>query len=133
MSDLKDWTIGFIGLGLMGAPMARHLARAGARVLVHNRSPAPVAAAVADGLTAAEPGAMAQRCDAIVVMVSDTPAVRRILVGAAADGTGPGLLATAKPGTILVDMGTTAVSDTKEFARSSHQRGLRWIDRKSVV
>lgn len=121
--------MGVIGLGLMGAPMARHLSRAGATVLVHNRSPGPVTAAVADGLIAAPPADMATRCDAIILMVSDTPAVQAILQGTPGDAQGvTGLFGQAKPDTFIVDMGTTSVSDTKAFAKLASQNRLRWID-----
>ena len=67
MAALDGTTIGFIGLGLMGAPMARNLARAGARMVVHNRSRAKAEALAADGMTpAASPREAAERIQQVI-------------------------------------------------------------------
>lgn len=123
MTSLDGWRIGFIGLGLMGRPMARNLARAGASVTVHSRSPGPVAELAGEGMRpAATPREAAAGNRALVLMVSDTQAV-----GAVLDGP-DGVLAGLSPGQLVVDMGTTAVEDTRRFAASVEERGALWVD-----
>ncbi|MCF8482284.1 MAG: NAD(P)-dependent oxidoreductase [Rhodospirillum sp.] len=123
--DLSGWTVGVIGLGLMGLPMARNLLAAGARVLVHNRSPGPVDALVADGaVRTAGPEDMAARTDLVILMLTDTPAVEAVagaLIGAATiGGAGAGLT--------IVDMGTTAVAATRALATRLEAKGGHWVD-----
>src|SRR5207249_10366740 len=93
--------VGVIGLGIMGAPMARNLLRAGHAVTVHSRTRARVDALVADGATAADsPAAVATAVDAVVTMLPDTPDVRSVIAGPA------GVLAGARPGLLAIDMST---------------------------
>lgn len=122
---LEGWTVGFVGLGLMGRPMARNLHRAGASLRIHNRSPGPVAELAADGMRpAATPRAAAEGGDAVIVMVTDTAAVDAALHGA--DGVLAGLA--DRPGTLVVDMGTTAVPDTRRFAAEVEAAGGLYVD-----
>ncbi|MBB4287186.1 NAD(P)-dependent oxidoreductase [Roseospira goensis] len=121
--SLAGQRLGLIGLGLMGRPMARHLKAAGATVTVHNRSPGPVAALVAAGCAAAQtPAAVAAAADVIVLMVTDTPAVEAVVGGP------DGLLAALRPGTVIVDMGTTAVLETRALAERVGAAGGAWVD-----
>jgi 3-hydroxyisobutyrate dehydrogenase-like beta-hydroxyacid dehydrogenase len=123
--SLEGWSVGFVGLGLMGRPMARNLHRAGARLRIHNRSPGPVAQLAADGMQpAGTPRAAAEGGDAVILMVTDTAAVDAALHGA--DGVLAGLA--ARPGTLVVDMGTTAVSDTRRFAAEVEAAGGLYVD-----
>jgi 3-hydroxyisobutyrate dehydrogenase-like beta-hydroxyacid dehydrogenase len=123
MGALDGMRIGFVGLGLMGKPMARHLHRAGADVAVASRSPGPAEELAAEGLRRAEgPRAAAEGAEAVVLMVSDTPAVAAVLDGP------EGVLAGLAPGALVIDMGTTAVPDTRRFAETVRSRGGRWID-----
>ena len=123
MKPLSDYSIGFIGLGLMGRPMCLNLHRAGARMTVHNRSRAVVGQLVRDGIEAADnPAGVARRTDIVVLMVSDTPAVEQVLFGS--DGLAGGL----RPGTLVIDMGTSAVAATREFAGRLQQAGADFID-----
>ena len=111
MPDLAGQAIGFIGLGLMGRPMARNLAAAGARLIVHNRSRGAVDALAAEGMTAAEsPHAVATAADIVILMLPDTPTVEAVLFGD--DGVAGGL----RPDALVIDMGTTAVTATRAFA-----------------
>lgn len=124
MSDtLKNMNIGFIGLGLMGKPMCLNLHRAGAELTIYNRT-----ASVAEGLqqarikAVASPAEVASAADIIVIMVADTDAVKAVLFGE------QGLTKALRPGTLVIDMGTTAVNDTREFARKLREQGVEYID-----
>ena len=99
MSALEDHTIGFIGLGLMGRPMARHLSGAGAAMVVHSRSPGPVAEMEALGMRGAtSPAAVARTADVCLLMLTDTPAVEQVVTGPS------GLLESLQPGSLVIDM-----------------------------
>jgi 3-hydroxyisobutyrate dehydrogenase-like beta-hydroxyacid dehydrogenase len=123
MTDLTGLDAGVIGLGLMGRPMALNLHRAGARVTVHNRSRGPVEALVAAGLEPAEtPRAVARAADTIILMVSDTPAVEAVL-------TGPeGVIEGLRPGSLVIDMGTTEVPATRRLAALVRAAGGDYLD-----
>jgi 3-hydroxyisobutyrate dehydrogenase-like beta-hydroxyacid dehydrogenase len=118
--DLTGQTIGLIGLGLMGQPMARNLLTAGARVVVHSRSPGPVDALVAEGAESVDgPAAMAGAVDRVILMLTDTPAVEAVAEG---------LIAAARPGLTIIDMGTTAVAATHALGARLAERGGHWVD-----
>jgi 2-hydroxy-3-oxopropionate reductase len=121
-TDLQGHKIGFVGLGNMGAPMARHLHAAGAEVMVWNRSEGPVAAAVADGLAAADsPKALAQAVGkGIICLNLTTPdVVEEVVFGK------EGLANRLDQGALIIDFGTSGVPATKKFA----QRVLGgWVD-----
>ena len=74
-------TIGFIGLGIMGAPMAGHLLDAGYRVYLQSRSGVPAALTEAGGVACASAKEVAQKADVIFTMVPDTPHVEAVLFG----------------------------------------------------
>ncbi len=81
MNTLQGQRIGFIGLGLMGKPMALNLAAAGAAMTVHNRSQGPVEASVREGMQAGRtPCDVASQTDTVILMLSDTPAVEKVLL-----------------------------------------------------
>ena len=95
--------VGFIGLGVMGLPMARNLLAAGYEVVAHSRSPAPVEEAVEAGATSADtPAAVAAGSDLTVLMLPDDPAVERVVEGSG------GVVEGAAPGHLLVDMSTVS-------------------------
>jgi 2-hydroxy-3-oxopropionate reductase len=73
--------VGFIGLGIMGRPMAGHLIDAGHTVHLHSRSGAPQALVDKGGVRCESPQQVAQRADVIVTMLPDTPDVERVLFG----------------------------------------------------
>ena len=80
---MSDKTVGVIGLGIMGAPMAANLVRAGFDVLGSNRSPAPMAAlTAAGGQAAASVADLTSHCDAIVTVLPDAPDVEQVVLGA---------------------------------------------------
>lgn len=123
MSALAGERIGFIGLGLMGLPMALNLERAGARLTVTTRSPERRDQVAALGLGVAEtPAAVAAAADIVVLSVADTAAVETVLLGD--DGVIDGLA----PGTLVIDMGTTEISCTRRFAAAVAQVEGRWMD-----
>lgn len=123
MPPLKEQDIGFIGLGLMGRPMCKNLQLAGANLLIYNRSRVKVDELAKQGMSpASSPQEVAERTDTIVIMVSDTPAVEKVLT--APDGVISGL----KPGTLVIDMGTTAVQATRRLAGEVRKRGAEYVD-----
>lgn len=123
MTSLGGFHIGFIGLGLMGRPMCLHLHRAGARLTIHNRSRAVVDELIQPGIEAADrPAEVARRTSIVVLMVSDTPAVEQVIFGP------DGLSSNLQPGTLIIDMGTTAAGATRDFAHRLQRAGADLID-----
>ena len=123
MDDLKDQTIGFIGLGLMGKPMARNLKAAGADLVVFNRSKAVVEELSAEGMASADsPRAAAQQADTVIAMVTDTPSAEAVLAGP------DGVLSGLSDGMLVIDMGTTAVSATRALAAKVRAAGAEYVD-----
>ena len=116
-------TIGFIGLGVMGAPMARNLLAAGHDLVVHSRSPEPVDALAAEGAQAAGgPSEVAQRSDVVITMLPDSPAVEAVVLG---EG---GVLDGAREGALLVDMSTIHPTVSIAVAKAAAERGVAALD-----
>jgi len=115
--------IGFIGLGLMGKPMAKNLLKAGFRLTVHSRSPGPVAELAGMGATAApSPRAVAEASEVVITMVPDAPEVEQVV-------TGPeGILAGARPGLIHIDMSTISPLATRRLAELEQRAGVTLLD-----
>ncbi len=123
MGVLDGQTIGFIGLGLMGRPMCRNLKAAGAELVIYNRGRLPLDELAAEGMSpAGTPRELAGRAPTIILMVSDTPAVDSVLGGAR------GVIAGLAPGALVIDMGTTAVTATREFASRVADSGGAYVD-----
>lgn len=118
-------TVGFIGLGVMGRPMAENLLRAGVEVVVWNRSPAPREALVAAGAVGAgsaeEVGA---RATVIITMLADDRAVREVVVGRLLRQPEPAM----RPGSLLVDMSTVSPALSREVAERAADVGVRALD-----
>lgn len=115
--------IGFIGLGLMGQPMARNLLKAGFSLTVCSRSPAPVAALASLGATAAASAhAVAEASEVVITMVPDAPEVEQVITGPA------GILAGARPGLIHIDMSTISPIATRRLAELERQAGVTLLD-----
>jgi len=115
--------IAFIGLGIMGTPMALNLKKAGHTVFVYGRRPESVAPLAEAGCTAcASPAEAAALADITLIMVSDTPDVETVLFGynCVADG--------AKPGSVVVDMSTISPTATQAFAHKLQARGIEMLD-----
>jgi 2-hydroxy-3-oxopropionate reductase len=118
-TDMSSSTIGFIGLGLMGRPMALNLVKAGHSLVVHNRSRPAVDALVAAGARAADgPGLVASQCGVIITMLPDTPDVEAVLGGPG------GVFDAMAPETVVIDMSTIAPAAARRLAeRASAQAG----------
>src|SRR6185503_1157526 len=96
-------TIGFIGLGLMGRPMAKNLLKAGHPLVVHSRSQSPVDDLVASGAArASSPADVARQATRIITMVPDSPDVELVLEGA------DGVFTALQRGTIIIDCSSIA-------------------------
>jgi 2-hydroxy-3-oxopropionate reductase len=115
--------VGFIGLGLMGKPMASNLLRGGVSLLVASRSRPPVDELVAAGATAADsPAEVAEACDVVFTMLPDGPDVRQVLAGPR------GLLAALRPGAVVVDASSIAPGVARELAALVAARGGSMLD-----
>jgi len=116
-------TIGFIGLGVMGAPMARNLLAAGYEVVAWNRSPGPLDALAEAGARSADgPAAVAAEAEVLITILSDDAAVRAVLGGP------DGAIAAARPGALVVDMGTASPALARELAAEAGERGVGFLD-----
>ena len=114
--------LGFIGLGIMGRPMAGHLLAGGHQLWVHSHKPAP-AELTAKGATDCRSGKeVARNADVIIAMVPDTPDVADVLFGR--DGVAEGLSA----GKIVVDMSSISPVETKTFAKRINELGCAYLD-----
>ena len=114
--------IGFIGLGIMGAPMAARLAQGGHALFVHTRSQVRDEVTAAGATVCASATEVAQRAEAIFTMVPDTPDVERVLFG---EG---GIAAGLTAGKTVVDMSSISPMATKDFARRIEALGCEWLD-----
>src|SRR5437868_13147406 len=114
--------IGFIGLGVMGAPMAQHLVAGGHALHVHSRSGAPQALLDAGAIACANAAEVATQADIIVLMLPDTPDVERVLFGE--NGVAAGL----SRGKVVVDMSSISPIETREFAAQIEALGCDYVD-----
>jgi len=116
-------TVGFIGLGLMGKPMALNLRKKGFDVVVHSRSRGPVDLLVEQGATAAaSPADVARRATVIVTMLPDGPDVRGVVEGER------GILSAMQPGTVIIDASTIAPAVARELAARVREAGGWFLD-----
>jgi 2-hydroxy-3-oxopropionate reductase len=116
-------TIGFIGLGVMGDPMARNLIEAGHSLVVHSRSPEPVEAlAKAGAEVASGPREVGERSDVVITMLPDSAAVESVVLGE------DGVLAGATEGDLLIDMSTIHPTVAVAIARAAAERGVAALD-----
>jgi 3-hydroxyisobutyrate dehydrogenase/2-hydroxy-3-oxopropionate reductase len=117
-------TIGFVGLGAMGDPMARNVAAAGFELVVYNRTRerAETFAAATDAAVAESPRAVAERSDAVVTIVPDDEAVRDVLAG------DEGLVGGLTDGTVLVEMSTITPAATLAAAEEVAAAGGLFVD-----
>ncbi|MDQ3794033.1 MAG: 2-hydroxy-3-oxopropionate reductase [Actinomycetota bacterium] len=115
--------VGFVGLGIMGRPMAKNLMEAGYDLTVHNRSPQKAQELGEQGATVAEsPKEIARNCDIIVTMLPGPPEVREIVAGE------DGLLENSREGSLIVDMSTSSPVLARELARYAGERGVGMLD-----
>ena len=116
-------TVGFIGLGLMGKPMATNLLKRGFKLVVHSRSPAPVDALVEAGAErASSPADVARRVTRIVIMVPDSPDVERVLEGP------DGIFSAIQRDTILIDCSSIAPRTARRLAARARELGASMLD-----
>ena len=114
--------VGFIGLGIMGRPMAGHLLDGGHRLFVHTLSTVPDDLMDRGAQSCASAREVAERTDVVIVMVPDTPDVEAVLFGSA--GVAEGL----SPGKVVVDMSSISPIATKDFARRIGSHGCDYLD-----
>jgi len=116
--------VAFLGLGVMGYPMAGHLARAGRDVTVYNRTADKAARWVKEygGKSAATPAEAAAECDLVMACVGRDADVREVTVGR------HGAFATMKRDAIFVDHTTASADIARELAEEAHKRGLHFVD-----
>jgi 2-hydroxy-3-oxopropionate reductase len=119
MSKLK---LGFVGLGIMGAPMAGHLVAAGHEVFINTRSKIPDELSNSAAIPCSSPAEVASKADIIITMVPDTPDVEKVLFGE--NGIASGL----SKGKIVVDMSSISPIATKEFAQKINALGCEYLD-----
>lgn len=123
MRSLKGLNIGFIGLGLMGKPMALHLHQAGGRLIINNRSQGVVRELAKCGMVpAASPAAVAEQSEMIVLMLPDTPTLEAVLLG------DHGVVSALRSTSLVIDMGTTTVMETRRFAEAVAKAGGDYVD-----
>ena len=115
--------IGFIGLGIMGKPMAKNLLKAGYSLVVSDINPAPVKELVAAGAEAASSAKeVAQKTEVLITMLPNSPHVKAAVMGP------NGVLEGAKPGMIIVDMSSIAPLAAKEVAAKAAEKGVEMLD-----
>jgi 2-hydroxy-3-oxopropionate reductase len=114
--------LGFIGLGIMGAPMAGQLIKAGHRLHVHTRTKVPAEIASSPATQCASPRDVAGRADIVFLMVPDTPDVEAVLFGEA------GVAAGLSKGKTVVDMSSISPLATKAFAQRINALGCDYLD-----
>jgi 3-hydroxyisobutyrate dehydrogenase-like beta-hydroxyacid dehydrogenase len=119
--------IGFIGLGLMGRPMALNLLKAGHRLTVWNRTPSRAQELVSAGaMLAKTPHEAAAASDVLITIVSDPPALESVLWGS--DEQKNGALAGLKPGSIYIDSSTVSPALAKRISAACQKQGVRFLD-----
>lgn len=118
--------IGFIGLGIMGKPMASHLLRSGHTLFLHSRSGVPGELLTQGGQACSSPAEVAQNADLIITMLPDTGDVERVLFGD--KGVAEGLSAGRSKGGIVMDMSTISPVETRKFAAEITELGCEYVD-----
>ncbi len=121
---MPENTIGFIGLGIMGAPMAANLRRAGYQLVVHNRTPSKVEQFVSEegGEAAATPKEVAERTEVVITMLPDSPDVEQVYLGE------DGVIAGAREGQLLIDMSSIAPAVAKAVFEAASAVGAAALD-----
>ena len=115
--------VGFVGLGVMGKPMALNLVRAGWQVVAHTRDDAVLAEVVAAGAEAgADPRDVAARSDVVITMLPTSEVVAEVVGGS------PGVLEGARPGSLVVDMSTIDPAVSRDLAQTAAERSVAMLD-----
>ena len=120
---MNEPVIGFIGLGIMGKPMARNLIKAGYELILHNRSHAPVHELSKEGAqVAADSKEVAARAEIVITMLPDSPDVELVYAGE------NGIFSTLKSGTLLIDMSTISPAVARKLAVEAQKLGCVMLD-----
>ena len=120
---MNEPVIGFIGLGIMGKPMARNLIKAGYELILHNRSHAPVHELSKEGAqVAADSKEVAARAEIVITMLPDSPDVELVYAGE------NGIFSTLKSGTLLIDMSTISPAVARKLAVEAQKLGCDMLD-----
>jgi 2-hydroxy-3-oxopropionate reductase len=115
--------IGFIGLGIMGRPMARNLIKAGYSLVVHSRSRGPVDEIVKTGATAAgSPKDVAAQCDVLITMLPNSPDVEQVALGP------NGIIEGARKGLLFADMSTISPIVSQKVGQALAAKGVAMLD-----
>ena len=114
--------IGFIGLGIMGRPMAKNLLKAGYDLTVDTHSPAAAAELAACGAKTADQPTIGRTCDLVLTMLTNAPQVKQVMLGA------HGVAAQMQPGSAFIDMTSLNPIASKEIAAELSARGIRMLD-----
>lgn len=114
--------IGFIGLGIMGRPMAKNLLKAGYDVTVDSHSPAAAAELEACGAKVADQPTIGSTCDLVLTMLPNAPQVKQVMLGA------NGVAAHMQPGSTFIDMTSLNPIASKEIAAELAARGIQMLD-----
>jgi 2-hydroxy-3-oxopropionate reductase len=116
--------VGFIGLGIMGRPMAKNLMAAGYELVVHNRSPEKAEELAKEGnaTAAGSPREVAEACDVVITMLPDSPDVEAVVAGE------NGILEGIGDGALLVDMSTISPVVTEELSEKVREKGASMLD-----
>jgi len=119
----KNVKVGFIGLGIMGKPMAQNLLKAGFELTVYNRTKPSLDVLVAAGAkVAASPKEVAERSDFVITIVTDSEAVKEVVLGK------DGVIEGAHPGLVVIDMSTISPSVTRSVSASLAAKGAAMLD-----
>jgi 3-hydroxyisobutyrate dehydrogenase len=115
--------VGFIGLGIMGLPMAKNMVKSGFNLVVYNRSMKPVKELNAIGVEAgSSPRDVAMKCDILITMLPDSPDVQEVVLGKG------GVIEGVKPGMILIDMSTISPKVSVEISEVLAESGVEMLD-----
>ena len=115
--------IGFIGLGIMGKPMARNLLKAGYTLVVYDVAPGPVAELTGAGAAAGESSSdTARRVEMVITMLPDGPDVEKAVLGPG------GVLEGARPGAMVVDMSSISPTVSQKVAAACSEKGVEFLD-----
>ena len=119
----KNPKIGFIGLGIMGKPMAKNLIKASYNLIVHNRSQASVDELVKDGAQAASsPAEVARKSEVVITMLPNSPDVELVVLDE------NGILEGANPGTIIIDMSSIEPLVSQRIAAEASKQAVEFLD-----
>ncbi len=123
---MAEGPVGFIGLGIMGLPMARNLLKAGYQVVAYNRTASKAEALAAEGGASVEvvasPRNVAEACPIIITMVTDSPDVEAVVLGP------EGIIEGIHPGAVLIDMSTICPAVTRDIAARLAQKQAHILD-----